>query len=92
MLKEGANTGNAGKGRPKGSPNKTTTTVKEALCEAFEKAGGVPSLVEFARNNPKEFYGIWGRLAPRELVGANGGPLTLTVTFQREAKKTTANG
>jgi hypothetical protein len=34
--KLGANRGNAGKGRPKGSPNKTTGTLKEAIAHVVD--------------------------------------------------------
>ncbi len=35
---------NAGKGRAKGVPNKTTTLLKDALLEAATKAGGNDAL------------------------------------------------
>lgn len=58
---------NAGKGRKKGVPNKITRSVKEAIVAAFDDLGGVPSLVGWGKKNPSEFYGLWGRLAPREV-------------------------
>jgi hypothetical protein len=70
---------NAGKGRVKGVPNKTTASVKAALCEAFEKLGGVPSLVSWAEADPSEFYRIWGRLVPHEVSGEGGGPITIKI-------------
>jgi hypothetical protein len=54
-------------GRVKGTPNKTTATVKEALIQAFEQRGGVPSLILWAEDNPTEFYKLWGRMLPQEV-------------------------
>lgn len=61
--------GNRGKGRPKGSPNKTTLAVKDALTQAFDKLGGVPALVRFAKKRPDLFYPLWGRMLPHEVNG-----------------------
>ena len=80
--KKGANRGNAGKGRPKGSVNKTTASVKQALVEAFQNRGGVPALVRWANANETEFYKLWGRLVPHEVTGAGGGPLGIKVVFE----------
>lgn len=54
-------------GRRKGSRNKTTVSVKEALTQAFDEMGGVPSLVEWGQANRRDFYAIWGKLIPREM-------------------------
>jgi hypothetical protein len=70
---------NAGKGRPKGSPNKTTASVKAALTEAFDKLGGVDSLVSWAQEQPAEFYKLWGRLAPTEVQADVKGGLVIRV-------------
>jgi hypothetical protein len=74
---------NAGKGRRKGVPNKATASVKAAILEAFEKRGGVASLVAWAKEDPTEFYKLWGRIAPTEVEvsGPEGGPIAMTVTF-----------
>lgn len=72
---------NAGKGRPKGSVNKVTASIKAAITEAFDKLGGVPSLVEWGQEHPTEFYALWGRLAPKEVEvsGPGGNALVLRV-------------
>ena len=54
-------------GRQKGSVNKTTASVKQALVEAFEELGGVKSLVEFGRENPRDFYALWVKIMPTEV-------------------------
>lgn len=67
-------------GRSKGTPNKLTTTVKDALHQAFQKLGGVERLVAFAEAEPAEFYRIWGRMVPHEVTGEGGGSIVITVT------------
>ena len=42
------NRGNAGKGRPRGSLNKTTQAAKETILHANELLGGARALVEWA--------------------------------------------
>lgn len=69
MPKVGENKGNAGKGRPKGSPNKTTKAIREAVVEAFDKAGGVDYLVQLAKDDPKTFCGLIGRVIPLQVEG-----------------------
>jgi hypothetical protein len=70
-----------GPGRPKGSLNKTTRAVKEALEEAFEELGGVPSLVQWARRDPHGFYTIWGKMLPKDMTvtGKDGEPIRIVV-------------
>ena len=73
--KQGPNRGNAGKGRPKGSLNRSTASVKAALLEAFEGTGGVKSLIAWGKENQTEFYKLLGRLIPVEVTGDGGGPI-----------------
>jgi len=54
-------------GRQKGTPNKTTRQVKEALIEAFERLGGIDSLVEWGKDNREEFYKLWVKVLPAQL-------------------------
>lgn len=74
--KLGVNTGNAGKGRPKGSENKTTAATKEALSLAFEGIGGVPRLTAWAEDNTTEFFKLWSKLLPMEVAGKIAVSLT----------------
>lgn len=62
-------------GRKKGSLNKTTASVKAALSEAFDKRGGVPALLTWAKDNETEFYRLWSKMIPVEVTGENGGPI-----------------
>lgn len=46
--------------------------VQNALHVAFQLTGGVPALVKFAEDHPKEFYALWGRLLPQENTTPGG--------------------
>lgn len=67
-------------GRPKGSQNKVTISVKAALQEAFTDLGGVPALVRWARMNTTDFYKLWTRLLPLQITGNDGGPIQIVKT------------
>jgi len=56
-----------GAGRPKGSPNRTTVAVKEALQQAFDGVGGVEALTKFAKSDPDAFYKLWVKMLPQEV-------------------------
>ncbi|MCE9567666.1 MAG: hypothetical protein K8U57_37165 [Planctomycetes bacterium] len=83
-MAKGAKTG----GRTKGTPNKTTAAVKNALTEAFEKLGGVRSLAEWGQANPTEFYKLWVKLLPQEvaLTDPDGDPVSFTLNIGGNAK------
>jgi len=67
--KIGQNTrGRAGLGRPAGSPNKITGSMKEMILEAFEKAGGAEWLARQAEENPVAFMGLLGKLLPSDIA------------------------
>lgn len=60
----------AGKGRPKGVRNKTTTAVKEMILQALANKGGVKYLEEQAVKNPTAFLTLVGKVLPLD-VNAN---------------------
>lgn len=76
-----ANLTNAGKGRKKGVPNKTTKLAKQAIAEAFDNLGGTDALVEWASKNDenrKVFYSqIWTKIIPLQVAGDPDNPLEL---------------
>ena len=86
--------GNAGKGRPKGSPNKTTALLKDAILKAAEQAGnkvGEEGLVSYlehqATENPGPFMSLLGKVLPMQVSGpgADGGHLvTFKTVYERE--------
>jgi Family of unknown function (DUF5681) len=61
------------KGRPKGSANKITVTVRAAIEEAFQEVGCVDYLVRMANEEPKAFMTLLGKIIPKE-VKADVGP------------------
>lgn len=67
----GGRTKTSGQGRPKGSKNKVTKTVKEAFEAAFRQAQNLPGvkLSDWMKDNPTEFYKIAARLIPAEIQG-----------------------
>lgn len=68
-------------GRKAGVKNKATKAVKEAICEAFEKLGGVPALVKFAKKYPTVFYSqIWAKLLPTDVKVTGNVSTSLVVT------------
>lgn len=56
--------GTRGRGRPPGSQNKTTVSVKAAFEQAFDEMGGAASLVQWGREQPTEFYKLYAKLLP----------------------------
>lgn len=74
---------NAGKGRIKGSVNKTTVemrTIRACVAEAFHGLGGTQGLMRWAKDNQTAFYQIAARLIPVEMTGAGGGPIQVAHT------------
>ncbi len=70
-------------GRKKGTPNKFTTLLKEAVLKAAEKAGGKAGLVgylkEQALKNPGPFMGLLGKVLPLQIGNDGDKPLEITL-------------
>jgi hypothetical protein len=84
--KIGVNRGNAGKGRPKGAPNKLTKALKDAILEASERAGGQGGTVAYLQTqaiaNPTAFLSLLGKVLPMQVTGpddAEGNPTELVL-------------
>lgn len=70
---------NAGKGRPKGVPNKITTDMRAAMVEAFDENGGVAYLSKLAKKNPALFVHMLAKLIPTEVKGAITGSINYII-------------
>jgi hypothetical protein len=74
-----------GAGRPKGSKNKLTKTVRDAIIAAFDEVGGPRYLAQQAKTNPTAFMALLAKVLPTQLTGADDEPLLPpTVTFVRD--------
>jgi hypothetical protein len=65
-------------GRQKGTPNKTTALLKDAILQAAEAAGDgdlVAYLTVQARANPAPFMSLLGKVLPLQVTGGDGEPL-----------------
>jgi hypothetical protein len=72
-------------GRPKGSQNKTTLQLKEAILSALEKLGGDDYLVALGRENSSAFTSLLVKMYPTTLAAdaeTNGGA-AVKVEFRR---------
>lgn len=56
-------------GSRKGRPNRIGWVVKQNVLEVFELLGGVDGMVKWAKRNKTEFYRLYARLIPTEIVG-----------------------
>lgn len=78
----------AGKGRVKGTPNKTTALLKDAILRAAEAAGedkaGKGGLIGYctflAKEEPKAFTTLLGKVLPMQVTGPNDGPIAIDVS------------
>lgn len=70
-------------GRKKGSRNKTTVLLKDAVLMAAEGAGGKEGLVGYlkrqAKDNPGPFMTLLGKIIPTQtqVTGPTGGPVMI---------------
>jgi hypothetical protein len=71
---------NAGKGRPKGVPNKANAALKDMILGALDGAGGQAYLQRQAEDNPTAFLSLIGKVLPTELKNADPGGFVLHVT------------
>ena len=78
------NVGTRGRGRPKGVPNKTTATMKQAIAAVYEKlqrdhakkektGDDHGHFAKWANDHPTEFYKIAAKLLPLQIGGIDDG-------------------
>lgn len=72
-------------GRPKGSINKTTALLKDAILKAAENAGDgdmVNYLTQQARTNPGPFMSLLGKVLPTQVVGDPDNPVNIVTRIE----------
>lgn len=84
---------NAGKGRPKGVPNKSTATMKAAIQSVYDQlqAGHKEPhghFLSWAQENETEFYKLASKLLPIQLTGEDGGPMKVSIDTSRLSEAT----
>ena len=72
-------------GRQKGTPNKTTALLKDAILQAAERAGDKDGMIGYlerqAVENPGPFMSLLGKVLPMQVEGAgDDGEINVTVT------------
>lgn len=72
----------AGKGRPKGSANKTTALLKDMILQALDKKGGVDYLMTQADLNPTAFLTLVGKVLPLQVNAEHSGDVVAHVVFK----------
>ena len=73
-------------GRSKGTPNKITLSVREAVERAFDKLGGASYLEHVGRTDPRTFCALLSKLLPTKLANADGSPLIAALTELTDAQ------
>ncbi|MDM9983734.1 hypothetical protein [Bartonella henselae] len=75
---------NAGKGRVKGVPNKTTSLLKESVIEAAKRAGskyGKEGLISYLEKQALKcsaaYLALLGKVLPLQVTGEDGGAIKM---------------
>ena len=67
----------ASPGRPRGSPNRSTSELKSAILQALDAAGGISYLTKLATSEPKVFATLLLRLLLSVPADAGGNEVLL---------------
>jgi hypothetical protein len=74
-------------GRPKGSQNKVTVALKEAILQAGEEVGGKEGLVGYlkmlARDNSSAYAGLLAKILPHQLAADAKSHGRVEIRFKR---------
>ena len=73
-------------GRQKGTVNKLTVSIREAIEHAFDELGGTSYLVHVGRSDPRTFCALLSKLLPTKLANADGSPLLAALTELTDAQ------
>lgn len=70
-------------GRQRGTPNKVTALLKDAILQAATEAGDgelVAYLKKQALENPGPFMSLLGKVLPTQLTGDGGGSVQVVIS------------
>ena len=70
-------------GRPKGSPNRITTELREMVMAALEQEGGVELLRRWAREKPEVFSKLLVRCIPQAVRAEVDGDTRVQFTWSK---------
>jgi hypothetical protein len=73
-------------GRQKGTVNKLTVSIRDAIEHAFDELGGASYLVHVGKSDPRTFCALLSRLLPTKLANADGSPLLAALTELTDAQ------
>lgn len=71
-------------GRVKGTPNKTTSNVREAIEAVYNKLGGDNAFANWAFDNQTEYYKIYSKLLPRDINATLEGGVSVKLVNEFE--------
>lgn len=74
-------------GRRKGTPNKTTALLKDAILAAATAAGGEGGLQAYlelqAKTNSTPFLSLLGKVIPLQIAGDPDAPVQMVIKWQK---------
>lgn len=73
-------------GRQKGTVNKLTVSIREAIERAFDRLGGASYLEHVGRTDPRTFCALLSKLLPTKLANADGSPILTALTALTDAE------
>ena len=73
-------------GRQRGTVNKLTVSIREAIEHAFDNLGGASYLEHVGRTDPRTFCALLSKLLPTKLANADGSPLLAALTELTDAQ------
>lgn len=77
-------------GRAKGTPNRTTTALKEAIMLSFDRLGGAAYLEEVARRDPRTYCALLGKVLPRNPAATDNAPGNVATLTDAEIRQRVA--
>lgn len=77
-------------GRAKGTPNKLTSSIRDAIFVSFERLGGAAYLEEVARRDPRTYCALLGKVLPRNPAATDNAPGNVSTLSDAEIRQRVA--